>query len=102
VKKYHLLGSWVKGSFKRRSIQAHALGILAVSLLDEKYVATGSADRTAKLFDLRTGLCLRTFTGHLLPVGCLQLGESKLITGSADTTIKIWSLRDEQCHFTLR
>lgn len=79
--------------------------------MDEKYVATGSADRTAKVFDLKTGLCVRqahpvlsfrTFAGHLLPVGCLQLGESKLVTGSADTTLKIWSLRDETCHFTLR
>lgn len=101
VKKYHLLGNWVKGTFKRRSIQAHQLGILCISLVDEKIVATGSADKSAKVFDIKSGTLLRHFVGHDLPIGCLQLDETKLVTGSADATVKIWSLRDEQCHATL-
>ncbi|KAJ3221382.1 hypothetical protein HK099_003556 [Clydaea vesicula] len=101
VKRLHLLGNWVKGNFKRRSIQAHKLGVLAVSLYGEKHVATASADKSAKLFDIKSGLCLRHFVGHELPISCLQLDDFKLITGSADSNIKIWSLRDENCKATL-
>lgn len=74
----HSLSNWAKGSFKRKAISAHNMGILAVSLHKSRLVATASADKTAKLFDLHAGICVRTFVGHELSVGCVQMDSSKV------------------------
>lgn len=85
------------------------------------YLFSTSYDRTARCWDLRTGICLRIFAGHnhgLLPIAFLPSkhetgGENDfenemniytrdlVITGSQDTTAKIWSFESGECLKTL-
>ncbi|WP_420093817.1 WD40 repeat domain-containing protein [Fischerella thermalis] len=55
-------------------------------------IASGSADRTIKLWHLQTGELLGTFTGHLHTVTAVAFTTSGeiLVSGSLDKTIKIW------------
>uniref|UniRef100_A0A915EW24 WD repeat containing protein 69 n=1 Tax=Echinococcus canadensis TaxID=519352 RepID=A0A915EW24_9CEST len=57
-------------------------------------IATGSFDKTVKLWDSESGECLRAFEGHSAEVVCLQFAsDSRLLaTGSMDTTAKVWDL----------
>jgi eukaryotic-like serine/threonine-protein kinase len=60
---------------------------------DGKSLASGSVDRTVKLWDatLRQGLILR---GHKGPVSCLAFtpDNQRLVTGSWDKTFKVWDV----------
>ena len=68
-------------------------------------LASGSCDKTIKIWGLKNGLCLKTLSGHDDSVSCLiLLGSSsrELGSGSWDKTIKIWDTRNEKCIKTLR
>eukprot|EP00842_Homolaphlyctis_polyrhiza_P004421 jgi/Hompol1/4980/HPOL_004063-RA len=93
AKRLASLGRWAHGEFVFRSFKAHALGVLCIAF-DGKFLATGSADRTCKMFLLKTGECLRTFAGHEEGVHAIQFDDEKVVTGSADSTVRIWSNKD--------
>jgi WD40 repeat protein len=66
-------------------------------------VASGSYDRTIKLWDLQTGDCLNTLAGHADGVLCLSSHPQSAIlaSGSFDCTIKLWNTSTGECLQTL-
>lgn len=78
-----------------RSIpDAHSDVIGAVSFSpDGRYLATGAADRLAKLIDLATGKVVRTLEGHTHHVlGTAWRGNLFVVaTSSADGNVKLWN-----------
>ncbi|EMR11178.1 hypothetical protein PNEG_00771 [Pneumocystis murina B123] len=56
-------------------------------------LASGTADGIVRLWDLRSGLIIKTLFGHTAPITCLQFDKHHLITGSIDRSIRIWDLR---------
>ncbi|KTW28818.1 hypothetical protein T552_01448 [Pneumocystis carinii B80] len=56
-------------------------------------LASGTADGIVRLWDLRSGLIIKTLFGHTAPITCLQFDKHHLITGSLDRNIRIWDLR---------
>jgi len=58
-------------------------------------------DRTLKVWDWRSGKCIRTLTGHSEGVVSLNFDSNVLASGSVDSTIKVWNLRTGGA-FTLR
>ncbi len=66
-------------------------------------IVTGSDDRTAKIWDSNTGMCLMTLEGHshaILSVAYSPDGEH-IVTGSEDKTAKIWDSNTGMCLMTL-
>ncbi|XP_075793735.1 dynein assembly factor with WD repeat domains 1 isoform X4 [Pelodiscus sinensis] len=59
-------------------------------------IATGSFDKTCKLWSVETGKCYHTFRGHTAEIVCLSFNlQSTLIaTGSMDTTAKLWDIQN--------
>ena len=53
------------------------------------------------MWDLESGECAQTYTGHLYTVMSLQFDSNKIVSGSADQTIKIWNIKTGQCLNTL-
>jgi len=59
---------------------------------DGRFVLTASNDRTAKLWETRTGREIRTFKGHSSGVNSVDFssGGKFVVTGSSDGSTKLW------------
>ena len=68
----------------------------------ERTIISGSADKTIRMWDIETGQCLRTFSGHTNWVNSVALfsDNSKMVYGSHDKTIKLWDIETGQCQRT--
>ncbi|KAJ3293590.1 Kinesin-associated protein 3 [Borealophlyctis nickersoniae] len=100
ARRIYNLANQAYGVLKHRKFRAHALGVLSLAF-DGRVVATGSADNRCRVFDVRSGECVKELIGHEEGVYCIQIDDDKIITGSADATIKVWSLKDSALLATL-
>lgn len=75
----------------------------AVALTADGRAISSSWDRTIKIWQLSTGECLHSFSGHLLPAVSVTIRPNSKIfaTGSHDGTIKLWNIDTAQCLATL-
>jgi F-box and WD-40 domain protein CDC4 len=51
---------------------------------------SGSMDNTAKVWDIATGDCLRTLTGHTSLVGLLGITSNHLVSAASDSRTHVW------------
>ena len=75
--------------------QQHHLGSSVFTVCfspDGRMVASGSGDRTVRLWDVETGACVRTLEGHGDTVGslCFSPNGRQLASGSDDRTVRLW------------
>ncbi|MDM8542666.1 hypothetical protein QUF90_16450 [Desulfococcaceae bacterium HSG9] len=76
-----------------RDMASHSGSVRSVSFsLDGKYLATGSSDNTARLWDLATGESVTEFRGHSGDVTSVSFSPDGkyLATGSGDWTARLW------------
>lgn len=93
----NLKRNWANGRCKVTDMSGHTHNVLSVCAY-KNYVATGSLDRTIKIWDAKSGTLLLTFQGHTRGIWSLRfLSSSILISGSYDKTIRLWSLRTNMC-----
>ncbi|XP_030434307.1 transducin beta-like protein 3 isoform X1 [Gopherus evgoodei] len=66
---------------------------------NDKLIATGSQDRTAKLWSCPDCSLMGIFSGHTRGIWCVQFSpvDQVLATSSADGTVKLWGLHDFSC-----
>ncbi|KIY36588.1 U3 small nucleolar RNA-associated protein 13 [Cryptococcus gattii E566] len=98
-------GGGAEGGFKLLGTCAgHRRGVWTVRFSrNDKVVASGSADRTVKLWSLDDFTCLKTFEGHtnsVLRVDFLSHGQ-QLVTSASDGLVKLWNIKEEECVKTL-
>lgn len=104
---------WWKGSKKKNSIEklaakwtvlAHEKDINAVCISpDGNIVASGSQDRTIKLWDVNTGKLLNVCRGHKRGIWSVTFSDVDKIIASAsgDGTIRVWNVNNGSCLRTM-
>ncbi|XP_032519154.2 transducin beta-like protein 3 [Danaus plexippus] len=78
---------------------AHNMDINCVSISpNDKIIATGSQDKTAKLWSDDLSL-LGVLKGHRRGIWCVRFSpvDQVVLTSSADATLKLWSIADLSC-----
>lgn len=58
-----------------------------------KFLYSGSTDKTVKIWDVETGACVETVTGHKGPVTCLDVNLDFFVSGSEDGTLRVHSAK---------
>ena len=78
--------------------QGHTEWVRCVAVAENGLGVSGSFDNTLRVWDLRTGECLRVLKGHTGSVECVAVTEDGLcVSGSFDNTLRVWDLRTGEC-----
>lgn len=75
--------------------RGHKFAVLSVDIsADGMLVASGSGDRSVRVWDVETGQNVREFTGHTEAVSSVSISADKrrLVSGARDHTVCVWSL----------
>lgn len=92
-------------SFKlNQTLAGHSDGVMPIAFSpDGRLLASGSMDKTIKLWDVRTGTLKQTLTGHSNGVHSLEFSPDgmTLASGSDDKTIKLWNAQTGALKLTI-
>jgi F-box and WD-40 domain protein 1/11 len=71
------------------TLEGHGAAVNAIQIL-EGQIVSASGDRSVKVWDVRTGACVRTFSGHSKGIACVQFDGRRIVSGSSDETVRIF------------
>ncbi|QLL32312.1 hypothetical protein HG536_0C04810 [Torulaspora globosa] len=66
------------------------------------HILSCSLDNTIKLWDVKTGKCVRTQFGHVEGVWDIAADNFRIVSGSHDGTVKLWDLQSGKCIHTFQ
>ena len=81
-------------------LQGHTGTTWSIDASDTTNVAlAGSGDNTVRLWDLRTGQCVRVMDGHTNNIQSVSMDSAckTAVSGSDEETVKLWDLGTGQC-----
>jgi WD40 repeat protein len=84
---------WAMSLEKKLSLQGHDDSVQSIQFSpDDKQVATGSADTTAKIWDPKTGKLLHDLTMHRGTVNCVNFkpDNTQLVTACSTGYLRVW------------
>jgi len=87
-----------------RTLEGHIWDVNSVSFSpDGGLLASGSWDKTIRLWEVETGKCIRTLSGHTDWVHSVAFfPDGKLLASGSRAEIKLWDVRTGRCIRTLK
>ncbi len=74
-------------------LRGHEKGVFSLAVIDRDHLASGSLDKTIRIWDLRSQETVRLLRGHENAVtGLASISSRFLASASQDQTIKVWDL----------
>ncbi|XP_061344121.1 uncharacterized protein LOC133290078 [Gastrolobium bilobum] len=76
----------------------HEDGVTCLAWLGASYVATGCVDGNVRIWDSRSGECVKTFKGHSDPIQSLSVSANRdyLVSASLDHTARVFEIEGFQ------
>ncbi|KAL6904131.1 hypothetical protein GGI43DRAFT_311637 [Trichoderma evansii] len=87
-----------------QTLEGHGDWVSSVAFsADSQRLASGSHDKTVKVWDAATGACVQTLEGHgnLVSSVAFSADSQRLASGSRDKTVKVWDVVTGACVQTL-
>eukprot|EP00128_Syssomonas_multiformis_P005351 Colp12_sorted_trinity150504_noHs@24017 len=81
--------NWSQGSCTKQVLQTNEEDVTCVTF-DKSRMFVGSLDRTVKVWNMETNVCLGSIIGHQDSVSCVAFNVAFIVTGSFDRTLKVW------------
>ncbi|XP_074411053.1 F-box/WD repeat-containing protein 10 [Zonotrichia albicollis] len=93
----------VPGGKEELLLHGHAGLIRALCLREDRGILLSSAslELSIRCWNIHSGACVRTFTGHYATITCLHSHQEHLVSGAGDGMVKVWSLESGKCLRTL-
>uniref|UniRef100_A0A8C3YHD8 F-box domain-containing protein n=1 Tax=Catagonus wagneri TaxID=51154 RepID=A0A8C3YHD8_9CETA len=83
--------------------RGHAGSIRALFLCEEEnFLLSGSYDLSIRYWDLKSGACIRIFSGHQGTITCMDVHKNRLASGAKDCQVKEWDIDTGKCLRTFR
>lgn len=92
---------WNLDGSLRRTLAGHIGGVWTLEYIDNILVS-GATDRSIRVWNIESGLCIKELIGHSSTVRCLQMNKTRVVSGSRDQTLRIWDLNSGKCLFLLQ
>ncbi|XP_074663237.1 uncharacterized protein LOC141915559 [Tubulanus polymorphus] len=87
-------------TYHLQTCHEHEAGVNCMAVSEDgSVIATGSEDRTARLWSSKTERCecIGILTGHQDYINCILIEDNYVVTGSADKTIRKWDMGTCEC-----
>ena len=82
----------------------HRAEVTCLCALPGERLVSGSRDRTLRVFELGTGVCVGVLRGHKARVHCVCAlpGGARVASGAADACVRVWDVAAGSCVRVLR
>ncbi|NXV63505.1 FBW10 protein, partial [Molothrus ater] len=94
----------VPGGKEELRLHGHAGPVRALCLREDRGIllSSTSLELSIRCWNIHSGACVRTFTGHYATITCLHSHQEHLVSGAGDGMVKaVWSLSSGECLRTL-
>ena len=84
-----------------KTLIGHSYNVNSIIKISNNQVASGSRDKSIKIWNLQSGLCIKTLIGHIGAVySLIKINDTQIASGSI-REIKIWDVLSSVCLKTI-